>query len=333
MAFPEIKDADTAGYVLDFVEDLPPILIQSNGSTVDNTYIYANGQILAQHTGGHTASRYFFLHDRLGSVRLVIDTSGNVKNRYIYGPFGRLHNNSSDFEEEVPACGSFRFTGQYFDSEIDQYYPHIDRFTTRDPILGQFEDPLSLHKYLYCRNEPINKIDLRGLWTFHITGAWLASFAAGATGQMGVVFDDEGNVGGMVVAGLGAGSPAAGIGVSFGLTNADTIYDLEAMGVQLGATVGPLLVPGFDVLFGGPSSNMYTGFEVTPGFTMTPTTAIGINFEIHTYVTQTMVIPIPGVNWRDKVDEMTSTFEDAMFNAKTWGEAYSFLFIWGMLPF
>ena len=63
------------------------------------------------------------------------------------------------------------FTGQYFDSEIDEYYlrarqydPHIARFTARDPIFGQFEEPLTLHAYLYCGNDPLNYVDPSGLW-------------------------------------------------------------------------------------------------------------------------------------------------------------------------
>jgi len=61
------------------------------------------------------------------------------------------------------------FTGQYYDSEIDEYYlrarqydPYISRFTSRDPVLGEFEEPLTLHKYLYCTNDPINKVDPTG---------------------------------------------------------------------------------------------------------------------------------------------------------------------------
>ena len=33
-----------------------------------------NSQIIAQHTGDHEADKYFYLHDRLGSVRQIIDT-------------------------------------------------------------------------------------------------------------------------------------------------------------------------------------------------------------------------------------------------------------------
>jgi RHS repeat-associated protein len=138
----------------------------NNSGGIVKTYIYANSQIIAQHTGDHTANRYFYLHDRLGSVRQVIDTTGNVKNRYIYKPFGELHS-APDFEETVD--NPFKFTGQYFDSEIDQYYlrarqydPHIARFTARDPVFGKFKESLTLHAYLYCLNNPVNYIDPSG---------------------------------------------------------------------------------------------------------------------------------------------------------------------------
>ena len=141
-------------------------LDNSNEGVIMKTYIYANSQIIAQHTGDQEADRYFYLHDRLGSVRQLIDTSGNVKNRYTYDPFGELYPDP-DFEETVD--NPFKFTGQYFDSEIDQYYlrarqydPHIARFTARDPVLGYFDVPLTLHKYLYCENDPVNLFDPDG---------------------------------------------------------------------------------------------------------------------------------------------------------------------------
>ncbi len=114
---------------------------------------------------------YVLPHDRLGSlphraVRQLIDTSANVKNRFIYNPFGEMFS-TPDCEETV--TNPFKFTGQWFDSEIDEYYlrarmydPHIGRFTSRDPVKGKFKEPLTLHKYLYCLNDPVNKVDPSG---------------------------------------------------------------------------------------------------------------------------------------------------------------------------
>jgi len=65
-------------------------------SSLKKSYIYvadpmgADRQILAQHDGGNSAARYFYLHDRLGSVRLVLADDGAVKNTYTYEPFGDM---------------------------------------------------------------------------------------------------------------------------------------------------------------------------------------------------------------------------------------------------
>ncbi|HUV40760.1 MAG TPA: RHS repeat-associated core domain-containing protein, partial [Sedimentisphaerales bacterium] len=172
------KDSSVNGkrkYIVDIVSDLPVILMEIDPDNpvnpVKKTYIYANSQIVAQHDGDHTANRYFYQHDRLGNVRQIIKpgvTQGNLANHYTYDPFGELF--AAEFAETV--SNSFRFTGQYFDSEIDQYYlrarqysPHIGRFTGRDLVDGKFEQPLTLHKYLYCENDPVNWIDLNGLWS------------------------------------------------------------------------------------------------------------------------------------------------------------------------
>jgi len=149
------------------------ILIELDGSTVEKAYIYANGQIIAQHDGAPaTDNKYFYLHDRLGSVRQIInyaDSQVNVKNRYTYKPFGELFEKPGEDETEENVTNSFKFTGQYYDSEIGQYYlrarqydPYLARFSARDPVRGKFQHPLTVHMYLYCLNDPINLIDPSG---------------------------------------------------------------------------------------------------------------------------------------------------------------------------
>jgi RHS repeat-associated protein len=47
-------------------------------------------------------------------------------------------------------------------SRARYYQPTTGRFWTLDTYQGNSEDPLSLHKYLYCRANPINHIDPSG---------------------------------------------------------------------------------------------------------------------------------------------------------------------------
>ncbi|MFC1783580.1 RHS repeat-associated core domain-containing protein [Planctomycetota bacterium] len=64
----------------------------------------------------------------------------------------------------------FRFAGYWWDDEIKQYYcrarqydPQLQRFTSIDPVRGKFQEPMTLHQYLYCLNNPVNRWDPDGL--------------------------------------------------------------------------------------------------------------------------------------------------------------------------
>ena len=97
---------------------------------------------------------------------MLIDDTGAVQNYYTYDPFGTLFDNeSSTTTVENP----YRFAGYFWDDEIKQYYnrarmydPVLQRFTSIDPVRGGFREPLTLHQYLYCVNDPVNNWDPSG---------------------------------------------------------------------------------------------------------------------------------------------------------------------------
>ncbi|MCE5341361.1 MAG: RHS repeat-associated core domain-containing protein [Planctomycetaceae bacterium] len=175
-------------YIVDVVGDLPVILmeIDSADMSIKKCCIYANAEILSEHDGGYNATQYYYLHDRLGSIRQVITSVGSVAKTLTYNPFGETIESYGDFST------SWQFTGQYLDSETGQYYlrarqysPYLSRFTGRDLIVGQFENPLTLHKYLYCQNDPLNNYDLNGLWKEYIH----QEFGTLGSGKPGSLFD------------------------------------------------------------------------------------------------------------------------------------------------
>ena len=145
---------------------MPTILCEINPATssLTKSYIYTDtGQIICQRNGGQSAVEYFYVTDRLGSVRQVIDNTGAVVANYTYTPFGQMLEESGSFDN------SFLFTGQWFDSEFGQYYlrarmydPVLMRFPARDPVKGKPEQPLTWHMYLYCLNNPTNLMDPSG---------------------------------------------------------------------------------------------------------------------------------------------------------------------------
>jgi RHS repeat-associated protein len=138
------------------------------------SYIYADGQILSQriHTDPNNSdllTPYYYVHDRLGSVRLMIDDTGTAVNSYTYKPYGSFY----EGEAVETIANPWKFTGQYYDAEIEQYYlrarqydPAMMRFTSRDPFAGTINESLTLHKYLYCVNNPANRVDPSGRMSY-----------------------------------------------------------------------------------------------------------------------------------------------------------------------
>jgi hypothetical protein len=215
------------------------------------------------------------------------------------------------------------------------------RFTAFDPVRGKFEEPMTLHKYLYCGNRPINGIDPLGLWTVHIQGALMGWFGPSIMGQAGLVIDDDGHVGWMLTHNLqgidslgesssfddgsyddwpGFGTPAFSAGVAFGWTNADTIFDLRGQGLGIGGSFGMLPTFGVDYLTGTQQSGeLYRGFEVTVGVGVSATSV-----EVQAHNTFT-IIKDTKWNYIDAWDRMKDSLEEALFSSQTVGQAYFML--------
>ncbi len=301
-------------YIVDIVGDLPVILLELDASTMDieKTYIYANSQILAQHDGDQaTGDIYFYLHDRLGSVRQIIDDDGLVVMLYTYDPFGEVVESDGSFDN------AFRFTGQYYDDEIEQYYlrarqydPKIHVFTSRDLFDGVFEQPLTLHKYLYCINDPINFVDPQGLDAYYLTGGVLASLGFSFAEQMGITWDDEGNWGIIGIESVGGGSLSASVGINFGITNAETILRLRGPGRAIGGGFGVGFGGGAEVIWG----RYYYGLEFSVG--------LGVSWpavEVHAHRTQTYVRPVHSETLIFE-DILGMALAEAVAEADTYGE-------------
>ena len=117
------------------------------------TCICNHSRIIAQHIGRYDADRDLLLRDRLGSAQQILSSDHRtVRRYYTYSPFGRLLQTGGSQSRNIP----LRFTGRWFDDEIGLYYPRtrmyhpdLTRFTARDPVFGKFQQPLTLHKYLY----------------------------------------------------------------------------------------------------------------------------------------------------------------------------------------
>ena len=102
-------------------------------------------------------------YDGHGSVRYLTDASGAVTDTYTYDAFGNLINSTGS------TANNYLFAGEQFDPDLGLYYNRaryldvrVGRFWGMDTDEGDDQEPLSLHKYLYARANPLNRFDPSG---------------------------------------------------------------------------------------------------------------------------------------------------------------------------
>jgi len=133
-------------------------LEEKTGST---TNLYAYGlDLISQRQSGTTS---FYGYDGNGNTRFLTATNGVISDTYAYDAFGILLTNTGT------TANFYKYTGEQFDPNLGFYFlrarymnPNTGRFWTRDSFAGNRQDPMSLHKYTYVANNPINRIDPSG---------------------------------------------------------------------------------------------------------------------------------------------------------------------------
>jgi RHS repeat-associated protein len=112
---------------------------------------------------GGTTTNYFYNRDHLGSIREVLDSSGNVVARYDYDAYGRATlvygTNIADFQYAgmyIHAATGLNFT------LYRVYNANTGRWLSRDP-LDDAEMSQGPNLYEYVQNDPIDETDPLGL--------------------------------------------------------------------------------------------------------------------------------------------------------------------------
>ena len=138
--------------------------------TPDSIRSYTIGDDVLAQTDNPTGtpSVQYLLYDGHGSTRQLVDGSQAILDSFSYDAYGvMLGGNPS-----TPAATNLLYSGEQFDTNTQQYYlraryydQNNGRFNRIDPYAGNSSDPQSLHKYLYCHNNPINNIDPTGMFS------------------------------------------------------------------------------------------------------------------------------------------------------------------------
>jgi len=141
-------------------------ILETDGSgNVVTEYLNGAGEILGKirYLPSGIKQVWYYLHDGLGSTTYLLDNYGNIVNTYYYEPFGKCWNVSHDPGKNT------RFTGKEYEEDIGLYYfanrwydPDAGRFVTKDPAEEEILKPLTINRYIYALNNPINFTDPTG---------------------------------------------------------------------------------------------------------------------------------------------------------------------------
>jgi RHS repeat-associated protein len=142
-------------YAQDLVAPLSQVLSSTGGLTA--SHLYGRERLASV----EASSRTWYVPDALGSVRVTLNTAGDVLTTHRYDPYGTPQLG------DVPR--SFGFTGEPHDTTVGLvnlrarwYHTSEGRFGVRDTLEDNVLYPQSSHRYAYTQNDPINFIDPTG---------------------------------------------------------------------------------------------------------------------------------------------------------------------------
>ena len=136
--------------------DTQPTEVRDASNTVINLF-YPQGEMKA-------GVAYYYTRDKLGSIREMTDSSGAIRARYDYDPYGRLTKLSGDLDSSFTYAGYFNHAPSGLYSTLYRFYsPDLGRWISRDP-LPDAEMKQGPNLYGYVGNNPLRWIDPLGLY-------------------------------------------------------------------------------------------------------------------------------------------------------------------------
>ena len=170
---------DLTEYVNDTNREHTEVLTAFNINTGFDTesYTYAGSSRLSRNNIWNEArdvnhdEMSYYLYDGQGSVTANTWYNGMVTDVYQYDPYGRMElggEGHTDFygyraESYNPNTGLEYLRARYYNADKG-------RFFQEDTYLGDITDPLTLNRYAYVKNSPLNYADPSGHVAEYLTG-------------------------------------------------------------------------------------------------------------------------------------------------------------------
>ena len=247
-------------------------------STVTRTYSYGLERISEDQIISSVWTPSFYGYDGHGSVRQLTNASGGVTDSYDYDAFGNLINSTGSTPD------NYLFAGEQFDPALGLYYNRArylntatGRFWSMDTYEGQVNDPLSLHKYLYVGDNPVNAADPSGRQIDDVmvtqevgltvdTEPTAAQVGEALEGIARATFEDEANEAAAEAAANMIKAAGVAVAVAATLVGVDAVIKQQAQECHCNSTPVYHYTDFLGALGIAESSFMFTSKAYLPGF-------------------------------------------------------------------
>ena len=138
--------------------------------------VLGNGDNVIATTRGTEDNESYYLYNKdiRESTTNVLDSSGVSQVSYEYSDFGETEiTGDEEFYNEICYSGGIydESTGIYY-LNARYYDPEAGIFLTQDSYRGEYNDPLSLNLYAYCKGNPITYTDPSGHFPIVAAAIW-----------------------------------------------------------------------------------------------------------------------------------------------------------------
>ncbi len=157
---------------------------------INGTKLYfvldASGQPIevSYRPAGGTVAFYYYVHNIMGDVTAILDTSGNPVVQYTYDAWGNILSISGSMASTLGVQNPFRYRGYVYDQETGLYYlqsryynPEWGRFLNADVFVSTGQGLLGNNMFAYCNNNPVNRYDPAGFCGLCLTTNAESQFA------------------------------------------------------------------------------------------------------------------------------------------------------------
>ena len=143
---------------------------ETNGTDTIHYRYDTNGTLLSMNLNG---TEYYYLYNGQRDVIGLYNANGNVAVEYTYDAWGKPLTTTGSLASTVGAKNPYRYRGYRYDTEsglyalTTRYYnAQIGRFINADDadiLENKDKEEFESNLFVYCVNNPVNRIDTLGL--------------------------------------------------------------------------------------------------------------------------------------------------------------------------